>query len=195
VVSAKCEVFVASLTRFLINDMSAPSTDLVLAPPTVSTELWPEPLDSPGIVPRHLKRAATASFPVLEVLQRILYRLRPTGTSTTGDLERVLAVIGLYQAVRPVYNHLKEFFLWACTVQITVPESDPVAKDIMAWMGAEVIPSSRTRSAIMVTGGTENNNPIKFHPTMRFPGSNPDMRDPADDVVVCLPPMGTRIFW
>jgi hypothetical protein len=188
------EIFHATLTRFMINSMSTPTTNLVISAPATSTELWPEPLDTPGIIPRHLKRAATASFPVLEVLQRILYRFRPPGTSGVGDLEKILAVIGLYQAARPVYNHLKDFFLWACTVQITVPEMDPVATEILAWIGAEIILKDRTRSAMMVTSGTEHLN-SSFHHPIRFPGPGGGGGDPADETVVCLPPLGTRIFW
>jgi chaperone BCS1 len=169
-------------------------------PPATSTttELWPEPLDSPGIIPRHLKRSATASFPILEVLQRIISRLRPRGT--TSDLEKVLALIGLYQAARPVYGHLKDLFFWAFTVEITVAESDPIAKEVLAWMGAEVIRSAHTRSAMLVTGGldTSNHNAYTgFAQSMRFsppppPGSR---QDRVHDEVACLPPIGTRIFW
>lgn len=170
------------------------STDLIVpeAPP-ITTELWPEPLDTPGWIPRHLKRSASASYPILEVLQRILYQLRPTGTSTTADLEKVLAIIGLYQAVRPVCKQIVNLFLWACTVQISVPESDPVAKEILAWMAAEVIRNSRTTSAMLVTGGTENLN-SNYHNQIRFPGPV-SSGDRVDEEVLCLPPLGTRIFW
>jgi chaperone BCS1 len=135
---------------------------------TTSTELWLEPLDTPGIVPRHLKRSATASFPILEVLQRILSRLRPQGT--TSDIEKVLALIGLYQAVKPV------------------------AKEIMAWMGAEVIRTAHNRSAMLVTGGLETVNHHGFSHPMRFSPS-PIGGDHIDEEVACLPPIGTRIFW
>ncbi|KAF2027797.1 P-loop containing nucleoside triphosphate hydrolase protein [Setomelanomma holmii] len=170
------------------------STDLVIPNAAVRVppedQLWPEALDTPGLVPRHLKRTATRSFPLLEVLQRLLYRFRPSGTA--GDLEKVLAIIGLYQTVRPVYNYLRDFFLWSCTSQVTVPESDPVAKNVLAWMGAEVILNSRTRSAMMISGGLENLN-NGFPNPMRFPG--PAGPEHTDDEVVCLPPLGTRIFW
>jgi chaperone BCS1 len=174
--------------------MSTP-TDLIVPKAAVlkpsPDQLWPESLDTPGVIPRHLKRTATTSFPILEVLQRILHRLRPRGTA--DDLEKVLALIGLYQAVRPVYNHLKDFLLWACTAQVTIPESDPVARNVLAWMGAEVILNSRTRSAMLVSGGLENiNNNMHHH--MRFPGPGAGA-DHTDDEVVCLPPLGTRIFW
>jgi chaperone BCS1 len=114
--------------------METASTDLVVSqahaparPARASNELWAEPLDTPGVIPHHLTRSAAASSPLLEILQRILYRLRPTGT---GDLERALALLALYQAIRPAYGFLRDMLLWACTVQITVQESDPAAKEV-----------------------------------------------------------------
>jgi chaperone BCS1 len=169
---------------------SSPALDSTLTP--TSRELWPEPLDTPGLIPHHLKQSASASFPILEVLQRLLQRLGPQGS--TGNIEKVLAIIGLYQTVRPVYNYMKEFFFWACTVQITVADSDPVAREILAWMGSEIIRNSHTRSAMLVTGAVENMNsgfphPIRFAPA---PGHG-DNR--VDEEVSCLPPLGTRLFW
>jgi chaperone BCS1 len=148
---------------------SPSSTDLVVpcspevAPSRSSRldQLWPEPLDTPGYIPRHLKRTATTQFPILEVIQRILYRLKPYG----GDLEKLLALIGLYQALRPAYRHLRDFFLWAFTVQVTIPENDPVAKEVLAWMGSEVLSKSYTRSAMLVTGGLQDAND-EFHRRM-----------------------------
>ncbi|KAJ4364989.1 hypothetical protein N0V83_008605 [Neocucurbitaria cava] len=136
-----------------------------------------------------MKRSATASFPILEVIQRLLYRLKPSG----GDLEKILALIGLYQAVRPVYGHLKDFCIWACTVQVTIPENDPVAKEVLAWMGSKVILNSRTRNAMLVTGGMQDPND-DFHRRMimRGPGA---IEKRVDDEVLCLPPIGTRLFW
>jgi chaperone BCS1 len=163
-----------------------------LATTPTSQELWHEPLDTPGLIPHHLKRSATASFPILEILQRLLRRLGPQGS--TGELEKVLAIIGLYQTVRPVYNCVKDFFFWACTVEITVAETDPVAREILAWMGAEVIRNSHTRSAMLVTGAIENMNNGFPHPIRFSPGAgHGDNR--VDEEVSCLPPLGTRLFW
>lgn len=141
----------------------SPQTDLVVSRTAEkdSTQLWSEPLDTPGYIPRHLKRAATAQFPILEVIQRLLYRIQPSG----GDLEKLLALIGLYQAARPVFRHLTNACIWAFTVQVTVPETDQVAKDVLAWMGSEVILTSRTRSAMLVTGGMQDAND-DFHRRM-----------------------------
>jgi chaperone BCS1 len=204
-----------SLQEYIYSEMSYSPDVAILAPtghvptdvvPTQSyppatsfpTELWPEPLNTPGIIPRHLKRSATASFPILEVLQRILSRLRPQGT--TSDLEKVLALIGLYQAARPVYGYLRDLFFWVFTVEITVAESDPIAREVLAWMGENVLRGAHTRSAMLVTGGldTVNLNAYTGHAqSMRFsppppPGSR---QDRVHDEVACLPPIGTRIFW
>jgi chaperone BCS1 len=129
--------------------------------PSKTDQIWAEPLDTPGYIPRHLKRTATAQFPILEVIQRILYRLTPHG----GDLEKLLALIGLYQAIRPAYRHLKQFCIWAFTVQVTIPENDPVAKEVLAWMGSEVLLKSHTRNAMLVTGGLQDAND-DFHRRM-----------------------------
>ena len=117
-------------------------------------QLWSEPLDTSGLVPHRLKRAVTAQYPILEVLQRLLYRIQPGG----GDLEKVLALIGLYQALVPVYRHLKTLLAWMFTVQVTIPETDPVAKDVLAWVGSQVISNSHTRNAMLVTGGVQDAN-------------------------------------
>jgi len=156
-----------------------------------SDNLWPEPIDTPGYIPHHLKRSATSQFPVLEIIQRLLYRLKPGG----GDLEKLLALIGLYQAVRPLYTHLKGFILWAFTVQITVPENDPVAKEILAWVGANVILHSRSRNAMLVTGGTQDQND-DFHRRMIMNRGMPTYGTQKEDrEVLSLPPIGTQLFW
>jgi len=169
------------------------STDLVVPETTTSssTQLWPEALDTPGIVPRHMKRSGAAVLPILEVLQRILYRLRP---AVTGDFEKALALIGLYQAIRPIGAYLKDMFIWTFTVEITISESDAVSRDVLTWMGAEVISQGgRSRSAMLVTGGAENVSNQFGHP-MRFPV--PGLAGQGgDEEVLCLPPIGTRLFW
>lgn len=169
------------------------STDLIVPqrPAGDERQLWPEPLDTPGYIPRHMKRSATASFPVLEIVQRLLYRLRSSASG--GDLEKVLALIGLYQAVRPAYNHLKELCIWAFTVQVTIPENDPVSREVLAWMGSEVILKRRTRSAMLVTGGLQDPND-DFHRRMML-ARGPLTNDRANDEVLCLPPIGTQLFW
>ena len=109
------------------------TTDLVVSEESMTTEVWPEPFNTPGIIPRHLTHAAAASAPLLEVLQRILYRSSPHGVA---DLGKALALLGLYQAVRPVYTHLRDLLLWAFTVEVTISENDSVAKEVLAWIGA-----------------------------------------------------------
>jgi chaperone BCS1 len=166
------------------------TTDLVpVASPENPSQLWPEPLDTPGVLPRHLKRAANTQFPLLEVLQRFLFRFR-----LNGDLEKVLAAIALFNAARPVYKHLREFVLWAFTVDMYIPEGDAVAKDVMTWMSEKVVQDSRSRSVMMVTGGLQS-------PTEEFPLPSRYMMGrssssaPGAENVSCLPPIGSRIFW
>jgi chaperone BCS1 len=169
--------------------LSTSTTELAVSPPRENpdaTQLWPEPLDTPGYIPRHLKRAATAQYPLLEVLQRLLYRLKPSG----GDLEKVLALIGLYQAIRPVYQHLRDFCIWAFTVQVTIPEHDPVAKEVLAWMGTNVIRDSHTRSAMLVTGGLQDAND-DFHRRMVSAYSTGCQSSPSSVVVALFEPLLT----
>lgn len=140
--------------------MEKPSPPASLMLPGNSA-LWSEPLDTSGLIPHHLKRAATTQFPILEVLRRLLYRMQLSG----GGLEKILSLIGLYEAVRPVSRHLKDLLAWAFTVQVTIPETDPVAKDVLAWMGSQVISDSYTHSAMLVTGGVQDSND-DFHRRM-----------------------------
>lgn len=95
------------------------------------TAIWPEPLNTPGVVPRYLLQSTARKLPILEVLQRLLRRFRPD--SATDGLEKVLAALGLYQAFSPATRYLKELCIWAFTVEITISESDPVAKEVLAW--------------------------------------------------------------
>ena len=156
----------------------------------VPNQIWPEPLDTPGYIPQHLKRAATGQFPILELIQRLLYRIKPNGTS---EIERLLALIGLYQALRPVYTHLKHLFVWAITVQITIPETDPVAKEVLAWIGSEVITKTRSRSAMLITSGTQDSNDT-YHPMM-MPSPPGITTSKKYEGFLCLPPIGRRLFW
>lgn len=165
-----------------------PSTDIVVRPVNENL-LWPESLDTPGYVPHHMKRSASAQFPVLEVVQRLLHRLTPHG----GDLEKLLALIGLYQAIRPVCTHLKDFLIWAFTVQVTIPETDAVARDVLGYIGAEVILKSRSRSAMLVTGGLQDPND-DYH-RMMMTRSRGSGRNRTDNEVLVLPPIGTKLFW
>lgn len=103
-----------------------PSTDLVMAAPVQpagdNLQTWPEPVDTPGILPRHLIRQVSSQLPLLEILHRLLYRVQP---NTHSDLDKVLAAIALYSAVTPVYKYLKTLAVWAFTTQITISEQDP----------------------------------------------------------------------
>lgn len=158
-----------------------------------SNTLWSEPLDTPGFIPRHLKRSATTQFPILEVVQRFIHRFNPVNS----NVEKILAIIGLYQAVRPVYHHVTNLFLWAFTAQVTIPEHDPIAKDVLAWMGSNVIRDSLTRSAMLMSGSSQDPND-DFHRRLILPGprNNFALNQYKDDEVLCLPPIGrTKLFW
>lgn len=177
--------------------MATPSTAEVQIVPQIfardDKELWPEPLDTPGYIPRHMKRSATTSFPILEVIQRLLYRLRSRAHG--GDIEKVLALIGLHQAIRPVYRYVKDFLIWALTVQVVIPESDQVAREVLSWMGANVIQNSRTRNAMLVTSGAQDMHNDVMSRRMIMPHIPIAGAERIEDEVVCLPPIGTRLFW
>lgn len=193
----------------------SPSTDLVVTTPVrpVNNDplaIWPEPVDTPGILPRHLIRAASSRIPLLEIAHRLVYRIRP---DTHTGLDRVLVAIALYSAAVPVYRYLKDFAIWAFTVQITIPEHDPyvalflliaftdftsAAKDVLAWMSAEVISKRHSRSAMIVTEGSQQDEMI--HPRRLMMSASGrvgsrNMQGVIDNDVSCLPPVGSRIFW
>ena len=86
----------------MANVPAPPGPYLPQIPPRDDKQLWPEPLDTPGLVPYHMKRSATAAYPYLEVIQRLLYRFR-LGPGV-GEVEKVLALIGLYQTLKPLYK-------------------------------------------------------------------------------------------
>ncbi|KAF1358696.1 P-loop containing nucleoside triphosphate hydrolase protein [Lizonia empirigonia] len=178
---------------------TASSTDLIVAAPVQlandNLQIWPEPVDTPGILPRHLIRQASSRVPLLEIIHRLLYRLRP---DTHSDLDKILAVVALYSAAIPVYNYLKDFAIWAFTVQITIPEHDPAAKDVLAWMSAEVIQNRRSRSAMIVTDGSQQDEMNQGRRLMIGPSGrvgSRNMQGTVDNEVSCLPPIGSRIFW
>ena len=160
-------------------------------PDSPSEQIWPERLDTPGYIPHHLKRSATGQFPILEVIQRLLYRMRPSGVT---DVEKLLAIIGLYQAICPLYTHLKDFCIWAFTVHVTIPEYDPIAKDVIAWIGSEVIANSHSQSAMLITGGISDPREEYLRRVLGPPGGG-SVTDEKDDEVFCLPPIGDRLFW
>jgi chaperone BCS1 len=79
-----------------------------------------------------------------------------------------------------------------------VAHPDSAAKDVLAWMSSEVIQNRRSRSAMIVTGGTqedEMNHGRRFMigPSGRLGTRN--VQTTFDSEVSCLPPIGSRIFW
>jgi chaperone BCS1 len=183
--------------------MEAPgsaSTELVVTAPIRDTlETWPEAVDTPGILPRHLIRQTSAGLPFLEILHRLLYRIQP---DTHSNLDNVLAAIALYSAAVPVYSFLKELAFWAFTVQVTIPEHDPAAKDVLAWMSTEVVQNRRSRSAMIVTEGSQQEDMgyagfmarrFMIGPTGK--GGHRNKKASVENQVSCSPPLGSRIFW
>ncbi|KAF2872718.1 hypothetical protein BDV95DRAFT_570467 [Massariosphaeria phaeospora] len=148
-----------------------------------SLAMYREPLDSPGIIPIHQKNSVIHQFPLLEIIQRLLSRFQPN-----SDLDKALAIIALYKAAKPVYMYLKQFLAYALTSQITVPESDPVGREILAWMSDRVISKGMTRNAMVITGGLQD--PAR-HINMHRQGQ---VTHPSEEVQ-CLPPIGTKLFW
>lgn len=102
-------------------------------------------LDS-GIVPYHQKLAVVSRIPFLEIIQRLLSHLKP-GTS----LERLLALMALVHAGVPVFYYLKETFVYWLSSQITVAENEEIAKDLIAYLSAEVITAGNTTDAILMS--------------------------------------------
>src|SRR4051794_17007660 len=67
-----------------------------------------EPLDTPGIIPQHLKRGVVQGIPLVEIAQRLLYRVRP---GLPEHLDIILAGIALWKAGAPIYQFLKRQLL------------------------------------------------------------------------------------
>ncbi|KAF2704880.1 P-loop containing nucleoside triphosphate hydrolase protein [Pleomassaria siparia CBS 279.74] len=157
----------------------------------IIVSVYKEPLDSPGLVPAHFKRTLLSSLPFLEILQRLAYRLQPG-----YNLDKVLALIALYKAGTPVYEYLRDAFLDFCTSCITIPEHDPVFKEILAWMSSEVMSKTSTTKALIMTGGISGN--ASDHDNY-YLGKMAQQRGQVvhttSDEVQCMPPIGRRIFW
>jgi chaperone BCS1 len=165
-------------------------------PPTKTSgdlALYSEPLDTPGVIPKHLKRAATTQFPLFEIVQRFLLRLRPG--IVVLDLEKIVAIIALYNAAEPAYRHIKAFLTWSLTCQVTVPEHDPVAREVTEWMASNVIGKSMlTRGAMIVSNTSpEQGGSMQMFQHMIANQSGVDVGN--SDEPQCLPPIGKRIFW
>lgn len=150
-----------------------------------SINIYKQPLDSPGLVPVHQKQAVAVGLPILEILQRLLYRLQ-----SGYNLDKVLALIALYRAGVPVYRYLKHIFVYLFTSQITVPEYDPVGKEILAWMSSEVMSKSSTTKAMVVTGG-DDGGIYEQENYYRHMGQ----RGQAAQLVQYMPPIGKKVFW
>ena len=147
-----------------------------------------EPLDSPGLIPSHMKRSVKAKYPLLEILQRLIFRLQP-GTT----LNSVLALITLYQAGAPVYKYLKRALQNIFTSQITISEYDPVAREVMAYMSANVLPQSIWNTKAILASGSASQETNSYIQEMMLARYGRAM--PTTDEMQFMPPIGTKIFW
>lgn len=148
-----------------------------------------EPLDTPGIIPVHLKRAVTASYPLIEILQRIVYRLQP-GTT----MNSVLALIALYKAGQPVYDYVKNLLARLFTSQVTVSEYDPAAREILAYIAANVMPNSNWNTkAMLASGSGVQDAQDGFMRELMLQRYGRVLRE--SDEVQCMPPIGKKLFW
>ncbi|PSN64096.1 P-loop containing nucleoside triphosphate hydrolase protein [Corynespora cassiicola Philippines] len=136
--------------------------------------LYSEPLDSDGIVPVRFQKALVISFPILEIIQRCLYRL-----PINGNLDTVISLITLYRIAQPTWDMARSFFIRFATSSVSIAEHDPVAKEVMAWMSANVISKSHTTRAFIDYEMKDRNAMTQQNP----------------DEVSCLPSFGSRLFW
>lgn len=172
-----------------VNETSFATVDRPLSgPPAVAPYFRKdEPINSPGIVPDHLKRAVTTTLPLLEILQRLVYRLHP-GT----NLEILLAAIALYKASTPVYSYIKHVLERTLTSQVTVSEYDPVGREILAYMSANYMNNSTTTRAMLVSNISQESQDTNMRQMMLQRGGPMNMQT---DGVQCMPPPGKKLFW
>lgn len=123
--------------------------------------LYREPITTPGLIPLHLKQATVAEIPVIEVVQRFISHLK-LGSGAT--VENFLALVALFKVVKPAWRYLKDLFLRFFGSRVSIPETDPVAQEIIQWMSTEVIDKTITTTATMVSAqyGQQFLDPLGF---------------------------------
>jgi chaperone BCS1 len=123
---------------------------VVAGVPGQPVELYREPVTTPGLVPRYLKRATVDAYPLIEVMQRFLAHMSP-GSGSAATIEGIVALVALYKVIAPVWRYATDLFLRSLTSRISIPEHDPVAQEILQWVAAEVVNKSRlsTRATVM----------------------------------------------
>jgi chaperone BCS1 len=84
----------------------------------------------------------------------------------------------------------------------SVTESCSAAKDVLAWMSTEVVQNRRSRSAMIVTEGSQQEDMgyagfmarrFMIGPTGK--GGPRNKKASVENQVSCSPPLGSRIFW
>ncbi|KAF2732416.1 P-loop containing nucleoside triphosphate hydrolase protein [Polyplosphaeria fusca] len=145
-----------------------------------------EPLGVGGVIPLHLKEAVVHGHPLLEIVQRLAYRLHG------WDLDKILVLIALYNAGAPVYRFLKQQLVRLTTAEIIIPEYDPLAREVLQWMSANIM-AKRTTQAL-VSSGSEAQTSMDNYPIPYGRRGAPTNNLDTDDFQ-CMPPIGKKIFW
>ena len=85
---------------------------------------------------------------------------------------------------------------------LSVTESCSAAKDVLAWMSTEVVQNRRSRNAMIVTEGSQQDESgyasLMARRLMIGPTGKAGYRNKQASVenqVSCSPPLGSRIFW
>jgi chaperone BCS1 len=149
-----------------------------------------EPLDSPGIIPKHQKRAVTAKLPLLEIIQRLVFRIQP-GTK----LETAVALIALYYACEGAWEWSKPKLKHMFTSEVSVSELDPIAQEILSYMSANEMSKSDTTNAVLVSRNSALEGHDSYMRDMMYISRHRGHAKKEADEIQCLPPIGTKIFW
>ena len=156
----------------------------------ISPFIREEPLDSGGLVPKHQKQSVTAKLPLLEIVQRLVYHLRP-GTT----LETIITLVAVYYASEPAaqwsYRQFKRLF----TSQITISEFDPVAREILSYMSANIMNKGNITNAVLVSSSSSAEGNEGYMRDMLMLHRHRGHARKNTDEVQLLPPIGKKIFW
>ncbi|KAF2117921.1 P-loop containing nucleoside triphosphate hydrolase protein [Lophiotrema nucula] len=155
-----------------------------------------EPLDTPGIVPQHLKRRVVQGIPLVEIFQRLLYRVRPGLPGHLDDI--ILGGIALLIAGAPIYQFIKRQLLQWVTSEITIPENEPIAREVLQWMSANVVAkviSNSGATQAMVVSSNDLNAMDPYMSAMYGRRGMGAMAHEKTDELQALPPVGSKVFW
>ncbi|KAF2662184.1 P-loop containing nucleoside triphosphate hydrolase protein [Lophiostoma macrostomum CBS 122681] len=154
------------------------------------SQIEEEPIDSPGIIPKHQKQSVTAKLPLLEIIQRAVFRIQP-GTK----LETVVALIALYYACEGAWEWSKPKLKRLFSSQVTISELDPIALEVLAYMSANVMSKADTTNAVLVSRSSALAGGDSYMRDMMFLARHRGHAKKETDEIQCLPPIGTKVFW